>query len=92
MVGEQVAAVRGDDDGAVDVAAAQVAQHPVLLLARPRDQQDQLQVAGGRARVTMRSVRAKKGSVKTRSSGSGMTIPTESVRRVTRERAAGLGV
>ena len=42
-------------------------------------------------RVTPRRVPAKNGSEKTRSSGSGTTTAIESVRRVTRLRAAGLG-
>ena len=51
--------------------------------------------AGGRARpstsLTPRRVPAKNGSLKTRSSGSGTTTATESVRRVTRLRAAAVG-
>ena len=43
-------------------------------------------------RDTPRSVLAKNGSENTRSSGSGTTSATESVRRVTRLRAAGLGL
>ena len=72
---------------------AQVAQHPRLLVARPGEQQHQLQVALGEHPVDRRAAcRAKNGSENTRSSGSGTTSATESVRRVTRLRAAGLGV
>ena len=45
VLGEPVAGVVRDDDRAVDVAAAEVAQHPPLLLARAGEQQHQLEVA-----------------------------------------------
>ncbi|KON73991.1 hypothetical protein M768_07755 [Cellulosimicrobium cellulans F16] len=44
------------------------------------------------AALTPRIVPARNGSVRMRSSGSGTTSAIESVRRVTRERAARLGV
>ena len=47
VVGQAVVAVVRDHQGAVDVAVAEVAQHPLLLLARARQQQHQLQVALG---------------------------------------------
>ena len=47
---------------------------------------------GSSAAETPRSQSEKNGSENTRSSGSGTTSATESVRRVTRDRAARLGV
>ena len=92
VLGEPVVAVVGDDQGAVDVAVGEVAQRARRSSAGRGQQQHELDVALAPAPgSTPRSVPAKNGSLKTRSSGSGTTTAIESVRRVTRLRAAGLG-
>ena len=92
VLGEPVVAVVGDHERAVDVAAVEVAQGARVADAPGRASSSTSWMSRSPStRVTPRSVPAKKGSEKTRSSGSGTTTAIESVRRVTRLRAAGLG-
>ena len=91
--GQRVVAVEADQQRAVDVAGGQVVGGPAAR--RPRESgisRTSWQVAGRRARELMpRRRRGKNGSLNSRPVGSVMTTAIESLRRVTRLRAARLG-
>ena len=89
--GERVVAVEADEDDAVDVAGRQVADGPALVDLVVGHQQDELQVAGRQRRADAPDEPREERIVEQPVAGSVMTTAIDSLRRVTRLRAARLG-
>ena len=83
--------MEADEEGAVDVAGGQVVGRPMRLAADDGMSRTSCRSRAASDALMPRRSRGKNGSVNRRPLGSAMTTAIESLRRVTRLRAARLG-